>query len=42
MHAIYRIYTGNGFHHLWFLEVEDSTQHITRDMIDNGNGKHLK
>ena len=42
MHAIYRIYTDNGLHHIWFLQVEDSTQHITRDMFDNGNGKHLK
>ena len=40
--AIYRIYTGNGSHSLWFLEVEVSTQHITRDMIGNGDGKHLK
>ena len=48
MHAIYRIYTGNGYYHLWFhehlcfREIEVGTKHITRDMVGNGNGKHLK
>ena len=42
MHAIFRVYFGNGFYHLWFREVKLTTKPMTRDMVGNGEGRHLK